>query len=260
MILSDSFRVFIGSYSYRVTRQAADALAYGLFRRRCSLMALAAPLRAAIIQTSVFLVLAAVVLFGAAGTIGILAFWLYLIVLAAESAVGLLLIDPDLSRERMRPGGRRLRSIYLLVAILPFLHWAIAGLDRGRLHWSDAVSPALQVAALVLFALSCLVLNWAMHVNRFFPSVPRIQQECGHRMIESGPYRLVRRPGYSAGILLSATSGVALGSWIAAAFGAIGVPLLLRRTLVEDRMLRAELPGYLDYVQRVQNRLLPGVW
>jgi protein-S-isoprenylcysteine O-methyltransferase Ste14 len=214
----------------------------------------------AIIQTSVFLVLTAVVLFGAAGTIAILAFWLYLIVLATASVIGLLVIDPDLARERMRPGGRRLSSIYVVIAMLPFLHWAIAGLDRGRLHWSDAVSPTLQFAALALFALSCLVLNWAVHVNRFFSSIPRIQRERGHRVIDSGPYRFVRHPGYSAGMLLSVTSGVALGSWIAAAVGAIGVPLLLRRTVAEDRLLRAELPGYLDYTQRVRSRLLPGIW
>ena len=40
-------------------------------------------------------------------------------------------------------------------------------------------------------------------------------------------------------------------------------PLLLlvfRRTLVEDRFLRAKLAGYPEYAARVRYRLLPGVW
>jgi protein-S-isoprenylcysteine O-methyltransferase Ste14 len=32
------------------------------------------------------------------------------------------------------------------------------------------------------------------------------------------------------------------------------------RTILEDRMLQAELPGYPDYVQQVRCRLVPGVW
>jgi protein-S-isoprenylcysteine O-methyltransferase Ste14 len=53
---------------------------------------------------------------------------------------------------------------------------------------------------------------------------------------------------------------MALCSWLATALGALGVPLLLWRTILEDRTLRAELPGYAEYAQQVRWRLLPGVW
>jgi len=32
------------------------------------------------------------------------------------------------------------------------------------------------------------------------------------------------------------------------------------RTALEDKTLRAELPGYAEYAQRVRYRLLPGLW
>lgn len=32
------------------------------------------------------------------------------------------------------------------------------------------------------------------------------------------------------------------------------------RTILEDRTLQAELPGYKEYAERVRFRLLPGVW
>lgn len=80
-------------------------------------------------------------------------------------------------------------------------------------------------------------------------------------MVTAGPYAFVRHPGYAAGILVIAASGIALGSWFAVAFVlAANVPFILRRLIVEDRVLRAQLAGYEDYAQRVRWRLLPGIW
>lgn len=99
-----------------------------------------------------------------------------------------------------------------------------------------------------------------MHVNRFFSSVIRIQRERGHHLVTGGPYRWVRHPGYAAALPAIVASGLALGSWLATATGALGVPLLLWRTIAEDRVLRVELPGYKGYSQQVRWRLLPGIW
>jgi protein-S-isoprenylcysteine O-methyltransferase Ste14 len=79
------------------------------------------------------------------------------------------------------------------------LHWAVAGVDRGRLHASDTVPAALEVVALVLFALAWLGIFWAMQVNRFFSSIPRIQAE--RAVVTRGPYDYVRHPGYTFAIL-----------------------------------------------------------
>ena len=123
-----------------------------------------------------------------------------------------------------------------------------------------AFAPTHPVVALVLFALAWIVLVWAMYVNRFFSSIPRIQSERGHTVISSGPYRFVRHPGYTAGLLAAITSGIALGSWISTFIAPIALALLVWRTMVEDRMLQRDLPGYADYAARVQYRLVPGVW
>src|SRR6266700_6044902 len=91
------------------------------------------------LQSLVFLLLLAGTLFGAAGRIDIIEFWVYVVILAAVSALSLTVLDPDLMQERMRPGGRRVGLRFLPVVIVIFLHWAVAGLDRGRLHLSDTV-------------------------------------------------------------------------------------------------------------------------
>jgi protein-S-isoprenylcysteine O-methyltransferase Ste14 len=216
--------------------------------------------RAAMPSIAGMIVVCAAVLFGAAGRLDIIEFWCWLVALAAISVATVLIIEPDLVRERMRPGGRHPTPGYWLSTLLFLADLAVAGLDRGRFHWSDSVPVWLRVVALLLFVLGWVPVIWAMRVNRFFSSAVRIQADRGQHVISDGPYRFVRHPGYTAALVVILANGVALGSWLAAAIGWLGVPILLWRTVKEDRMLRAELPGYADYAARVPSRLLPGVW
>jgi protein-S-isoprenylcysteine O-methyltransferase Ste14 len=215
----------------------------------------------AYIQSIGFLVLAAVALFASAGTVAIPTFWAYLAILGAVFAVSFLLLDPDLARERMRPGGKKPPLALQLFSAVLVLHWVIAGLDRGRFHWSDNVPRWLQWLGVIALAASYALCLWAMYVNRFFSSVIRIQDDRGHVVIARGPYAIIRHPGYLAGIVIIVASGVALGSWLATAFLlATTLPFLLYRTITEDRVLQAELPGYAEYAQRVRWRLFPRIW
>ena len=88
------------------------------------------PSSAMVAQSIGFVVLVALVLFGAAGRIDIPIFWFYVGVVASASAAGLFLIDKDLAQERMRPGGQLPSFRLILVILLCLIHWAIAGLDR----------------------------------------------------------------------------------------------------------------------------------
>jgi protein-S-isoprenylcysteine O-methyltransferase Ste14 len=213
------------------------------------------------VQSVGFLVLAAVALFGSAGTIAITTYWVYLGIFAGVFIASILLIDPDLARERMLPGGKRQPLAVLVLSGLLVAHWVLAGLDHGRFHWSDTVPTWLQWVALVAMAAANRLALWAMRLNRFFSSVIRIQSDRGQVVITTGPYAHIRHPGYLAGIVVMVASGIALDSWFATAMLVVlTVPFLLYRTIVEDRVLKAELPGYQDYADRVRWRLLPGVW
>jgi hypothetical protein len=78
-------------------------------------------------------------LFGAACRIDLIEFWLYVSVVAAVSVLALAVLDPDLMQERMRSGGRRVGLRFVPMVALTFLHRAVAGIDRGRLHASDTL-------------------------------------------------------------------------------------------------------------------------
>jgi protein-S-isoprenylcysteine O-methyltransferase Ste14 len=118
----------------------------------------------------------------------------------------------------------------------------------------------VETFGLAVFVLAQVVLLWAMHVNRFFSSVVRIQTERGHHVITTGPYRWVRHPGYAAAPLMILASGLGLGSWLATLIALAGVPLLMVRTRNEEAVLQRDLPGYADYAQQVRFRLVPLIW
>jgi protein-S-isoprenylcysteine O-methyltransferase Ste14 len=216
---------------------------------------------AAYVQSVIFLILAAVALFASAGTLAIPEFWIYLAMLAAIMVASFLWLDPDLARERMRPGGGKPPVALKLFTGILFVHWIVAGLDRGRFHWSDSVPAWLQIAGLLAVGAGWSLCFWAMRLNRFFSSVIRIQSDRGQYVVMTGPYAVVRHPGYTAGVVIMVASGIALGSWLAAALLTVTtLPFLLRRVIAEDRILQVELQGYRDYVARVRWRLIPGIW
>jgi hypothetical protein len=114
----------------------------------CGYRKIAGPFRSirlkASVQTLVFVIMAAT-LFGSAGRFDIIEFWVYIAIVVAVSVLSLAILDPDLMQERMQPGGRRVGLHFLPLVILMFLHWAVAGFDRGHLHLSDAVPPSLKL-------------------------------------------------------------------------------------------------------------------
>ena len=196
----------------------------------------------------------------AAGRLDLPFVWAIAGVMAAFHLLMAAFVDPTLLNERQSPASGNVdRLTRPLGVALVLVHWVLAGLDVGRLHWS--VVPWQAQAAGVAGFVSALVVNfWAMRVNRFYSSVVRIQPDRGHQTIVDGPYRFVRHPGYAATLLAMFSGGIALGSWLAMVPVLGFAALFIRRTLLEDRMLQQELAGYAEYSQRVKYRLVPGIF
>lgn len=217
-------------------------------------------------QWIIVTVLLGVVLFASAGRMDLSMFWAYIVIhSSAQLAMALLVFrrNRDLLEERQRPGvgakawDRRLLLVYTLLTMSLFV---VAGLDVGRLHWSDTVPLWGQIVALLGFALSFAFVIWAMAVNNFYSRVVRIQEDRGQYVVTEGPYRFVRHPSYIGSILSWVCAGLALGSWLALVPVTLIAAAVVVRTTLEDRALHAELDGYRAYAQRVRYRLLPGVW
>ena len=119
---------------------------------------------------------------------------------------------------------------------------------------------AAWLVGLAIFVSGRALAIWLMVVNPFFEKTVRIQTDHGHLVIYKGLYSYMRHPGYVgfAGWMLS-TPLLLASTW--AFFPAlISVVLLVIRTMLEDRTLHEELPGYAEYASRVRFRLIPGIW
>lgn len=204
-------------------------------------------------------------LFASAGSVDWVRAWAYLgVVLLGEllTAAVLRAVTPGLLEQRGRLGAGAKRYDRVFVAlwlVLSFMTAVVAGLDVGR-SGDVSVPLAGMYLGLVLMLLAYLLGAWAMAVNEHFELLMRIQSDRGHRVVTSGPYRIVRHPGYLAAIVGGVTSPLILGSlWAFAPVLAVAL-LFTVRTALEDRTLREELAGYEKYAERTRHRLLPGIW
>jgi protein-S-isoprenylcysteine O-methyltransferase Ste14 len=135
----------------------------------------------------------------------------------------------------------------------------VAGLDH-RYDWSAEFPAGLIVVGFILISVGYSFAAWALAENRFFSSVVRIQTDRGHVVCDSGPYRVVRHPGYAGNILALPGIVLALGSvWTLIPAAAASIITVIR-TVLEDQTLQEELPGYGDYARRVRYRLIPWIY
>ena len=123
-----------------------------------------------------------------------------------------------------------------------------------------AVRPKYFGLGLGLFIISIVLIVWAMVQNPFFEPTVRIQKERNQKVINSGPYRIVRHPGYLLGILWHLAVPMILGSGLTLIYTVIIIMILIVRTYLEDETLQKELGGYKEYTEKTKYRLLPGSW
>lgn len=208
------------------------------------------------------------ILFLAAGTTNWPMGWAYSIVtvgLVTASRLCMARSDPTLISER---AGRHAadgvqewdKKLVPIVGFFgPMLMLIVSGLDK-RWTWSPALPLAVQIATLLVVAGAALFATWAMIVNRYFSATVRIQRDRGHTVVDTGPYRIVRHPGYAGGIVAGIAGPLALGSLWALLPAVLHVAIIIYRTAREDTVLHEQLDGYAAYAKRVRYRLLPGVW
>jgi protein-S-isoprenylcysteine O-methyltransferase Ste14 len=143
------------------------------------------------------------------------------------------------------------------LASLSFLGIFIAaGLDH-RFGWSS-IPAWVSVLAAALVALGMIFVFLVFRENTFTSATIEIAAK--QRVVDTGPYSLVRHPMYSGAGLLVLAAPAALGSWISLVFAVLLMAVVVLRLLDEEQFLAKELEGYEEYRRKVKYRLIPGVW
>jgi len=207
----------------------------------------------------------ALALFWPAGEITWWPGWALIVLTAAwnvATAIVIISNSPDLLAERLGPrkGAKRWDTTLMSIhGILQLGVLVLSGLDH-RYGWSAGISTGAQIAALIVCSLGYALVVWATASNAFFSQIVRIQTERGHTVVTGGPYQYIRHPAYAGGVLTQVATPILLGSWWALLLGIFDALLFILRTFLEDRTLKADLPGYLEYTRDVRYRIMPGVW
>lgn len=200
-------------------------------------------------------------LFLAAGNIHYRGAWLLLGLLFVPMfilGVGLLIFSPELLMRRLNSKEKRKKQsgVVRMSGLSFIVGFVVAGLDY-RYGWS-VVPNGVMIGSSALLLLSYVGYMEVMRENIWLSRTIEVAEN--QKVVDTGLYAIVRHPMYLFTLLLFLSMPLVLGSMWALIPFAINIPVIVIRTLDEERLLKAELEGYADYCSRVKWRILPFVW
>lgn len=87
-----------------------------------------------------------------------------------------------------------------------------------------------------------------------------LRAEDEQRVVDEGPYRLIRHPGYLGSLFTWTGFGLTSGSLpVVATVSALLGRAYGHRIAAEEELLRRDLPGYVEYSRRTK-KLIPFIW
>jgi|SRR5579859_7176078 len=210
------------------------------------------------------LLLFPLVLFLVAGTLAWPAAWIFLILFYSFIVITVYLLskhNPGLLEERMsvfKPNPQP-DTMFLLVCAVSLVWLIVMPLDAVRFHWSQLPLWLQIVGALILVG-SFAVMYLTFCENAYLTPTVRIQEERGHAVVSTGPYRFVRHPMYAGFHLFFIGMPLLLGSVFGLVLAPVLIGLVVWRAVLEERTLQKELSGYDAYMAQVTSRFIPHVW
>ncbi|MEJ2249812.1 MAG: isoprenylcysteine carboxylmethyltransferase family protein [Candidatus Lokiarchaeota archaeon] len=156
--------------------------------------------------------------------------------------------DPNLIKKRVKPKFTEKWDIIVTaltsIGFIPIFFFP--GLDR-RFGWSN-VPLIVEIIGFTAYILGWIFIFLTMRENSFLSKAVEIQK--GHKVINTGPYKIVRHPMYLGLIVFMTGWCLALGSLFSLIFVAFIVVGLIIRIVFEEKTLNKELEGYTEYTQK----------
>lgn len=206
-------------------------------------------------------VIVAILIFLPAGSLCYWQGWLFMATLFVPilvAGVVMLVKSPALleSRLKAKEEHREQDVVVKLSGLLFIAAFVVAGFN-WRYAW--LVLPDWIVwSAAVVFILCYLLYAEVMRENAYLSRTIEIQE--GQRVVDTGLYSVVRHPMYTATTLLFLAMPLVLASPISLLIMLLYIPLIIKRINHEERFLKANLSGYVEYTERIRYRLIPYIW
>ena len=190
--------------------------------------------------------------------------WVFILVfMSSVNAIGVYLSikNPVLLERRKNVGPAAEQSVAQRI-IMTLAFASIFGLLvycalDYRFAWSP-VAAGLSLAGDVFVALGLFINHLVFKENSFGGST--VETFEAQKVISTGPYGLVRHPMYLGVLIMMIGIPLALDAWWSLVILAVATPGLIWRIIDEEKLLKKDLPGYVEYTQKVRYRLVPYIW
>jgi protein-S-isoprenylcysteine O-methyltransferase Ste14 len=187
--------------------------------------------------------------------------WVYLTVfMISISAVFIYLVknDPELLARRVNniEETKSQKIIHFFINLTFAAVIIVPALDH-RFGWS-AIPWYAVVIGDGFVALGILIIFFVFKENTFTALTIEVAHD--QKVISTGPYSHVRHPMYFGGLVFILGIPIALGSWWGLVMIVLFAPILTWRILDEEKFLAKNLPGYIEYKNKVKYRLVPFIW
>jgi len=206
----------------------------------------------------------AALLFWPAGTLDYWQAWVFIAVFITATMVPSIYLavkNPAALRRRMKAGPtaetrpvQRFAIVGTVVSVVAVL--VLSALDH-RFGWSQ-VPTAVIIIGLVLVAFGLVFAQLVVIQNNYAAATITVEAE--QKVVSTGLYGVVRHPMYVGALIMMAGTPLALDSYWGLVAIIPGLAVLALRILDEENMLREELDGYREYLEKVHYRLVPYVW
>ena len=215
----------------------------------------------ALTKMAVGLAVVMALLFTPAGTFNYWQAWLFIgLLFVPMLVVGIVLMcrNPELLRKRLdaKEKEREQKSVVMMSSLLFVAMFVLAGLNI-RYEW--CILPDW----LVILESVDFLLGYALYVEVIRENVwlsRTIEVQDNQQVVDTGLYGIVRHPMYTATLALFLDMPLVLASPWSFAIMLLYVPILVKRIHNEEAVLKRELQGYSEYMQRVRYRLIPYIW
>ena len=206
----------------------------------------------------------ALLLFWPAGTLNYWQAWVFIAIFIAATiipSIYLAVNDPAALRRRMKAGPtaetrpvQRVAIVGTIVSVVAEL--VISALDH-RFGWSQ-VPTAVIIVGNVLVAVGLGLAQLVVIQNSYAAATITVEAE--QKVVSTGLYGVVRHPMYVGALIMMVGTPLALDSYWGLVAIFPGLAVLALRIVDEENMLRQELTGYREYIEKVHYRLVPYVW
>ena len=215
----------------------------------------------AILKFLLGVVLVGALIFIPAGTLNYLNGWLFMVSLFIPmfiAGVVMMVKNPKLlasrldAKEKMSSQGVLIK----LSGLMFIVGFVLSGLDY-RFKWLE-LPPLVSYIAIAVFLLSYVVFAEVLRENTYLSRTIKVEE--GQTVVDTGLYKIVRHPMYTATLFLFLSMPLILGSLIAFFVFLIYPVIIVFRIIGEERVLTNELNGYKEYKTKVKYRLIPFIW